>query len=57
MNAIINNPYRTLRLFGNSTEKELQKQITLLKRFAEFGTNRTRLTHMLVLYQPELSTG
>jgi len=40
MNAIKNNPYRTLGLFGNSTEKELQKQITILKRFAEIGKNR-----------------
>ena len=37
MNAVKNNPYRTLGLFGNSTEKELQKQIATIKRFAEVG--------------------
>jgi len=37
MNAVKNNPYRTLGLFGNSSEKELQKQIATIKRFAEVG--------------------
>jgi len=37
MNPIKQNPYRTLGLFGNSTEKELQKQIATIKRFAEVG--------------------
>ena len=40
MNAVINNPYRTLGLFGNSSEKELQKQITTIKRFAEVGKTK-----------------
>lgn len=40
MNAIKNNPYRTLGLFGNSSEKELQKQITIIKRFAEVGKTK-----------------
>lgn len=37
MNAVKNNPYRILGLFGNSSEKELQKQIAIIKRFAEVG--------------------
>jgi len=40
MNAVKNNPYRTLGLFGNSSEKELQKQITTIKRFAEVGKTK-----------------
>jgi hypothetical protein len=40
MNAINNNPYRTLGLFGNSKEKELQKQISTIKRFAEVGKTK-----------------
>lgn len=40
MNAIKNNPYRTLGLFGNSTEKELQKQIATIKRFSEVGKTK-----------------
>ncbi|GIV37732.1 MAG: hypothetical protein KatS3mg032_2111 [Cyclobacteriaceae bacterium] len=41
MNAIKNNPYRILGLFGNSSEKELQKQIATIKRFAEVGKTKT----------------
>lgn len=41
MNAVKNNPYRTLGLFGNSTERKLLKQITDLKRFAEIGKTMT----------------
>lgn len=37
MSVIRNNPYRILGLFGNSSEKELQKQIATIKRFAEVG--------------------
>ena len=40
MNAVKNNPFRTLGLFGNSTEKELQKQIATIKRFAEVGKTK-----------------
>lgn len=40
MNAVKNNPYRTLGLFGNSSEKELQKQIATIKRFAEVGKTK-----------------
>lgn len=41
MNAIRENPYRTLGLFANSTEKELQKQIATIRRFAEVGKTKT----------------
>ena len=41
MNAVKNNPYRTLGLFVNSSEKELQKQIATIKRFAEVGKTKT----------------
>lgn len=41
MNAIKNNPYRILGLWGNSSEKELQKQIAIIKRFAEVGKTKT----------------
>ncbi|MCX7929034.1 MAG: hypothetical protein N2558_05145, partial [Patescibacteria group bacterium] len=40
MNAVKNNPYRTLGLLGNSTEKEVQKQIAIIKRFAEVGKTK-----------------
>lgn len=40
MNAVKNNPYRTLGLFVNSSEKELQKQIATIKRFAEVGKTK-----------------
>jgi len=35
MSAVKNNPYRTLGLFANSSEKDLQKQISTITRFAE----------------------
>lgn len=41
MNAIKENPYRTLGLFGNATEKELQKQIATIKRYAEVGKSKS----------------
>lgn len=40
MNTIKENPFRTLGLFGNSSEKELQKQIATIKRFAEVGKTK-----------------
>lgn len=40
MNAVRQNPYRTLGLFGNATEKELQKQIATIKRYAEVGKTK-----------------
>lgn len=40
MNVVINNPYRTLGLFGNSSERELQRQIATIKRFAEVGKTK-----------------
>ena len=41
MNAVRENPYRTLGLFGNATEKELQRQIATIKRFAEVGKSKS----------------
>lgn len=41
MNAVRENPYRTLGLFGNATEKELQKQIATIKRYAEVGKSKS----------------
>lgn len=40
MDALRENPYRTLGLFGNATEKEVQKQIATIKRYAEVGKNK-----------------
>ena len=41
MSAIKENPYRTLGLLGNTTEKELQKQIAIIKRYAEVGKSKS----------------
>lgn len=41
MNAVRQNPYRTLGLFGNVTEKELQKQLATIRRFAEVGKTKS----------------
>jgi hypothetical protein len=41
MKAIKENPYRILGLFGNATEKEMQKQIATIKRFAEVGKTKS----------------
>lgn len=40
MSPIRNNPYRILGVLANSTEKELQKQIAIIKRFAEVGKTK-----------------
>jgi len=40
MSAIKNNPFRILGLLGNSSERELLKQITTIKRFAEIGQTK-----------------
>ena len=37
MNAVKNNPYRTLGLFGNSKERELQRQLSKLKAYTTTG--------------------
>lgn len=37
LDVITRNPYRVLGLLGNSTERELQKQIGITKRFAEIN--------------------
>lgn len=41
MQFIKENPYRVLGILANSTERELQKQIARVKRFAEIGKNAT----------------
>ncbi|MFC1591334.1 CFI-box-CTERM domain-containing protein [Thermodesulfobacteriota bacterium] len=41
MSPIRNNPYRKLGVLANSTEKELQKQIAIIKRFAEVGKTKS----------------
>jgi len=41
MNIIKQNPFRILGLTGNATEKELQKQIGIIKRYAEVGKTKT----------------
>ena len=37
MKIIKSNPFRILGLVANSTEREIQKQVSILKRFAEIG--------------------
>lgn len=41
MNIIKQNPFRILGLTGNATEKELQKQIGIIKRYAEIGKTKS----------------
>ncbi|MDR3340712.1 MAG: hypothetical protein LBT25_11605 [Candidatus Symbiothrix sp.] len=41
MNPIAGNPYRILGLFGNSTEKEITKQISTIKRCAEVSQSKS----------------
>ena len=41
MNIIKQNPFRILGLTGNATEKELQKQIGIIKRYAEVGKTKS----------------
>nr|WP_319266413.1 CFI-box-CTERM domain-containing protein [uncultured Draconibacterium sp.] len=41
MNIITQNPFRVLGLTGNATEKELQKQIGIIKRYAEVGKTKS----------------
>lgn len=41
MNIIKQNPFRVLGLTGNATEKELQKQIGIIKRYAEVGKTKS----------------
>ncbi len=37
MNIIRHNPFRVLGLLSNASERELQKQIGIIKRYAEVG--------------------
>ena len=41
MNIIKQNPFRILGLTGNATERELQKQIGIIKRYAEVGKTKS----------------
>jgi len=41
MNIITHNPFRILGLIGNSSERELQKQIGIIKRYAEIGKTKS----------------
>ena len=41
MNIIKQNPFRILGLASNSSERDLQKQISVLKRYAEIGKNKS----------------
>jgi len=41
MNIITQNPFRVLGLTGNSSERELQKHIGIIKRYAEIGKSKT----------------
>ena len=41
MSVIHNNPFRILGLMANATERELQKQIGIIKRYAEIGKAAT----------------
>ncbi|MCW3805674.1 CFI-box-CTERM domain-containing protein [Plebeiibacterium marinum] len=41
MKVIKQNPFRVLGLLGNSTERELQKQIGIIKRYAEIGKTKS----------------
>ena len=40
MKAITQNPYRVLGLYGNSSERELQRQLGIIKRFAEINKHK-----------------
>ncbi len=41
MNIIKQNPFRVLGLTANATEKEIQRQISIIKRYAEVGKTKT----------------
>jgi hypothetical protein len=41
MRTITQNPYRVLGLYSNSSERELQKQLGIIKRFAEVNKHKT----------------
>jgi len=41
MDIVKQNPYRVLGVLGNASERELQKQITVIKRFAEVGKSKS----------------
>jgi hypothetical protein len=41
MNIIKQNPFRILGLTGNTSERELQRQISIIKRYAEVGKTKS----------------
>ena len=41
MKIIKQNPFRTLGLLGNASERELQRQIGIIKRYAEVGKTKS----------------
>jgi len=41
MSIVKQNPFRVLGLTGNSSERELQKQIGIIKRYVEIGKSKT----------------
>ena len=41
MEIVKQNPYRVLGLLGNASERELQKQIAVIKRFSEVGKSKS----------------
>jgi tetratricopeptide (TPR) repeat protein len=41
MDIVKQNPYRVLGVLGNASERELQKQIAVIKRFSEVGKSKS----------------
>ena len=41
MKAVLQNPYRILGLPANTSERQIQKQISIIKRYAEVGKSKT----------------
>ena len=41
MSSIKQNPFRVLGLMGNASEREIQKQINIIQRYAEVGKTKT----------------
>lgn len=49
MSTLNNNPFRILGIYVTATEREIQKQITKSKRFAEVGKEMKFETDFLFL--------
>lgn len=54
MSTLNNNPFRILGIYVTATEREIQKQITKSKRFAEVGKEVKFETDFLFLGDPNL---